>query len=153
MKKLLNFMLIISLLIIFSGCNMYNFHHGKRPIDFPDTKWVSDDPDVWFEVDGSTDSSELYGKMLENGEYIDIVVSWDSGGAISIYRADIKEGIEYGEYYNWLLYGSCKFTPERLIVETYKKNKHANNYKDLIFNYQYDEITFIKENIEQNKTS
>jgi len=51
---------------LLSSCGV-DFYHGRRPVDYPNTRWVSQEPDMFFEV-GASD----YAQIIIDGDIIKI---------------------------------------------------------------------------------
>jgi hypothetical protein len=52
---------------------VWDLHIGERPIDQPNTKWVSSEPSIWFEVP-EDNGREGFGEIDLNGEMIEFIV-------------------------------------------------------------------------------
>jgi hypothetical protein len=130
--------------LLLSGCYGSDFrnyipgawdpHSGERPKDYAPSKWVSENPNIWFEVPAfeegnSNTQTSLNGEIMLEDKTIKITVCFDGGRSVFIYNADSEGGL--------LLTGLCTFDPEKLIVEIDKKD-------DVIFGGKYEEITFVK---------
>ena len=127
MKKILLIIMLCSLVLI-SGCILGG---DKRPSGFPNTKWVSEDPEIWFEVKFPYDYIELYGQMKTDDDYIEIVVLFDAGTAFKLCEVSEVSGEEKRTR---ILSGYCKYSAsssEKLVVEISKKHED-------IFNGKYD---------------
>ena len=122
-----------------TGChNVLKFHgnyyvgQGSRPTDFPGTKWISEDPDIWFDVivtNDDTGQRELQGVLNKDGILMNITLFINPNGTIFIFDASTGKGR--------IMTGMCNFYPGKLIVEI---DKTAVN----IFEGKYDTITFKK---------
>jgi len=113
---------------------MWDPHQGERPTDYAPSKWASFTPNIWFEVLASDDDNSklqasLNGEIVLDDEILKIKLSFDGGKSVFIYNAGSEGGL--------LLKGTCKFNSEKLIVTIDKKS-------DVIFNGQYDTITFTR---------
>jgi len=142
MKRKIFIIILALTILLFSSC-FYVSDSGKRPNDFPGTKWVSEDPDIWFEV---KERYDMPGKLTVDGESIDIIVAFDFGAGMNIYEGTGKSDCVDDDAI-WIFFGRCEFSPDKLIVKPHRQNKHTNDYKDLFLNYQYEEIIFIREDI------
>jgi len=139
MKRIKIFIITITLIgmTLLPNC-FVDFYTGKRPIDYPNTRWVSENPDIYFEV---TRNGEMtYGQITIDGDAIEIIVSFDYGTGIDFYDLSAytppNESNRYGaiDGTNWLFWGSCKFGKDKLIV-TIKKNREFldDSIKKIIF--------------------
>jgi hypothetical protein len=130
--------------LLLSGCYGSDFRNyipgawdpdsGKRPTDYGPSKWIYEDPNIWFEVPAPEEGSSnrqtaLNGEIKLEDKIIKITVFFNSGRTVFITKADTEDGL--------LLTGLCTFNSEKLVVEIDKKD-------DVIFGGQYDEITFVK---------
>ena len=131
MKK--GFFIILSffICILLFDCDM---HSGRRPYNYPPAKWVSKEPEMWFEIDQSDNSAntpkeKIYGCLVLDGQNIEIEVFFDRG--ISVYFNSIND-------FDSFTRGSCKFHPDKLVV---KIDKEMDNF----LNGLCKKITFIRE--------
>ncbi len=121
--KLVSIIIIVSILV---GCNIYS---GKYPYDYIPSKWISSSPDIWFSVD---ENSGVFpkGELKIENEVKNITVGFGySNYASFTYNEEL------------LFSGFCTYYPDKLKVKIDKK-------KDFVFNGLYDEIIFVKEDIE-----
>ena len=107
--------------------------------NFPETKWVSEDPDIWFIIE-SGQEDEVYGEICPgeikiNGEAKKITVSFRGfSTAVHFYELDSDgNAIDY-------LRGTCKFYSDKLVVKVTKKS-------DELYGGKYKTITFVKEDL------
>ncbi|MDD3383013.1 MAG: hypothetical protein PHT83_05920 [Bacilli bacterium] len=124
--------------MLFEGYN-YDRYSGKRPIDYPLTKWESELPNITFIVPSidelNNNELELSGSINLVGETKEITVWFPNTNLVVI--KEISEDL----YLNSWLEGSCNFSPENLIVTISKDN-------DTLFNGQYETITFVRSDLE-----
>jgi hypothetical protein len=113
--------------------------NGERPIDYPNTRWVSEIPSIYFDIGSFSMRSDLsvdYDAegvlILENNENIDIVVLFDYVDGVAI-RTKNKDGRVF--------FGKCIFKEDRMIVTLNDKRK------DTLFYGKYQTITFIKKEL------
>jgi len=115
-----------------SGCTDY--HSGKRPTDYGRAKWISESPDIWFIVK----DPDIYGENLKSEGEIKV-----GGESISFTQwFDMGKSVYFSDGDQELFSGSCKFSPEKLVVKIYKD-------KDKVFNGEVDEIVFIRTSIDE----
>lgn len=94
MKRLLCFMTTLTIVILsLSGCWWYKSYIGKRPCDQPNTKWISEDEQIYFWTD---EHNYVSGKMLIGDETIDIHVRIGPATDIYISRLDSVKPSEEG---------------------------------------------------------
>ena len=81
MKRITIFIITIALIgmTLLSSCGV-DFFHGKRPIDYPNTRWVSENPDIYFEV--GKNRGMIYGQITIEDDIIEIIVSFDYGAGV-----------------------------------------------------------------------
>ena len=146
MLKIGSFVLLI--IILLTSCNNFHienwilgerdFYAGRRPTDFPLSKWISDSPNIWFEVpeieENAPPPDPLYGKAEFAGETIDIQFFFDRGITMRGYKVDSND------QFVLLFEGSCYFEKEKVTVTIDKET-------DILFEGKYDEIIFVKKNV------
>lgn len=130
MKRLL----IASLTILLLTCSGCIAHQGERPFDYPPARWVSETPDLWFDVYSFDEYAnriiELDGQLVLSEQSIDVIVWFNYTDVVTIRKKDSDNNLAS-------LKGTCKFDPEKLIVTVDKET-------DTLLNGQYDTITFIR---------
>jgi hypothetical protein len=97
-----------------SACDVYA---GRRPTDYKETKWVSADPNIYFEVSESHNTTALtYGEIFANDTITEMYVLFDMGGRAEFtYLPDAKESGSTPR--NMIFRGRCKFGKDKLIVD------------------------------------
>lgn len=121
MKNL--FIIICIMALMFTGC--VDFYAGKRPCDYPNSKWVSDNPDIYFMIfNVKSDFGEInineaiieFYPRFDYGEKMDFVVIEDNGDETILFS------------------GYCRFGKEKLVVTLSKDQTFfENNIKQLVF--------------------
>lgn len=127
MKKRWLFLIILSLVL--SGC--WNIYAGQRPDELGPALWVSENPDIWFEVfdaDPETGYVEPTGQLTYDGTTYSFWVMFDNAKGIVLQRLDNGDT---------LLLGNCRFSPKKLVVKLMPKG-------DFIFDGTIQEIVFIR---------
>ena len=145
MKK--NVATILGLLIIFifiTGCPGIGADRNHSPVFQPNTRWVSEELDMFFEV---RDYGRIpYAQIIIDGELIELSVEFDTGRAIfftelaprdpetgaPVFVRDIRRSI-----------GRCRFSPYTLRVYDIEPIRNREGF----FDDSITEITFIRENI------
>jgi hypothetical protein len=135
MKKVLILVLITGIWLSLSGCNRDSKSYA--PLNHENTRWVSEDPNIFFEV--SEEFRELtryktYGQISIDGEITEIVVCFDHGVGMYVFELLPDGNREH------LFGGLSKFYPDKLEV-----NK-INNGKE-VFGKSVKKITFFMEPI------
>lgn len=75
LKKTITILILIVSMLFLTACDP---NAGKRPYDYPDTKWICEDPYVYIEVDGHGDMYSYY--ICDDQEQpLDILFSSGSG--------------------------------------------------------------------------
>ena len=124
MKKISAIVIIICLLL--QGC--VDFNHGKRPSDYKNTRWVSETPDIYFEVNEDYDTvtkTNTYGKITEGENEFEITVLFDYGNGIVF--CDLASGDQ-------MLRGTCKFSDDTLVVKVTKcEEEWCSSVKKITF--------------------
>lgn len=117
------------------GCKQ-DYYGNVKPQAYGPAKWVSDEPNMWFEVttppdDNSPFDVPLHGEMVLDDKIVKIAVFFNPANSIDI-------AIEKGkDQYEGSLLGLCKFGSEKLRVKVYKD-------RDELFNGKYRKITFVR---------
>ena len=115
MRKIIVF--IILLLFTFTGCDPYA---GKRPEDYPNTRWICEEPYVRIDVLKKSGVNNV-GYIDYNGEITKIVLLFLSGPGVEIYRyEDYKTAINSEGmvlYDKMIIYGKCRFFEKKFIIE------------------------------------
>ena len=107
---------IILTLIILSLCSC-DVYAGKRPPEYDNTKWVSEDPDIYFEINDKYQyitGNSTYGQIFINGIVTEIIISFDYGAGIEFRPISAYDGAINADI--WLFKGDCKFSKDKLIV-------------------------------------
>ena len=137
-KKALIFVCIIMCFLL-QGCwgGWTDINAGKRPTDQGYGRWVSENPNIYFEV--SEKFLELtgfrtYGQMVIDGVTTEIVVYFDYGTGMYV-----DELLSDGDR-ELLFGGTCNFSPDKLVLSINNKIKGS-----LEFDKSIKKITFIKE--------
>jgi len=152
-KKLSALLLVSIIAFSFSSCDTnflnkilpgnYDASFGKRPDYFPNTKWVSEEPNIWFEVieevnDIGESNNVIKGEIYFEDEKLNFEAYFDMGIGFNI----IVEAEDYE--YNKTIKGLCSFYSDKLIVEI---------EEDFVFNNKYEQITFYKINDDLSESS
>ena len=143
MKKLLLLMFMLMLCLLLSSCFWgVDNYAGERLSDHVNTRWVSNDPDIYFEV---REEGLIYGEITIDGMATEIIVSMGPPGN----NVEFSDKLAYivDEHGNegtnadmWLFIGSGKFSENSFVVKIF------NNKKGFL-DESIKEITFIKEDI------
>jgi len=141
MKKI--FLLIFISVFVLCSCQ-YDLYAGKRPFDYPSTKWVSAEISAWFAImedDGFYNAP--IGEMIIYDRATTIEVRFTHGtNQIHIYK---KYGFANDQSDRILLFeGTCKFSPEELKIKVVKNN-------DAILTELPNEIVFVREDIDEQR--
>lgn len=151
MKKILSGIMTVVIIFVLSGCEDvlrwipnfgYHPYGGERPNDYPPAKWISETPDLWFEIplfDDSSGRPERYeGQLTIDGQGEVIYVAFGYIDQIYIVKENDDEP--------YTLEGHCKFSPEKLVVTVDKE-------KDTLLHGQYDTLTFVRYLSEETESS
>lgn len=137
-------------LVLCTACGV-DFYAGKRPTNYENTKWVCNDPDMFFEVNekyGEITGSSTYGQINIDGAITEIAVSFNFGTAakfrpISSYKTRVLEDGTVESYIagnEWLFWGECRFSKNKLIVNV------TDNSKGFLDD-SIKTLTFIREDV------
>ena len=106
------------ILLFSTGCVV---HEGRRPIDFPNTRWVSQEPDMFFEVHNR--GSVSYAQIIVNEEIIELMVDFAESGSSVLVRDLSGFDPDTGRMFPGLstadvtiFIGLCRFSPDRVVI-------------------------------------
>jgi len=75
-KYIITLLVFVILQTTLVGCDV-DIYHGRRPIDYPNTKWVCEEIDMYFTV---SDTDEIYGEITDkSGEIVKFTLLWSVG--------------------------------------------------------------------------
>jgi len=132
------------LLLCFATACYIDVYEGKRPIDYPNTRWVSESPDMYFEVGDSW--VDTYSQIVINDEVIELIINFDPGALVFFDDPSgfdpntglIMPGVNSKE--NNFFSGLCRFRPDRMVVYSIRNDKG-------FLDDSIKEIVFIREDI------
>jgi len=124
MKKIFKILPVLFLLFCTNGCTRYI---ANRPIEYPNTKWVSSNPDIYFQVDAN---SQVKGETNINGDIIKIQVLFGQTTSVRFYSGDNTPSSPL----KLLLNGEGTFSKNKMIVKVSEDKLFNNKYKELVFN-------------------
>lgn len=119
-------------------------YFGMRPFDYLMTKWISEDPKIWFCIGNHDDyvnfvNTELYGFIYgyleEDGQNVEISIYFDKSNGV--YFSEREKGVDAPH-----TRGECIFGEDRMTVKIDKANDNFEMIKG-----KYDEITFVRETL------
>ena len=137
----------ILLMVLLSNCTPYPSIY--RPVNYPNTRWVSMNPDIFFEIgeDKLSNGRAKYSQITVNGEVVELMCSFGQFGSHVTFSDPVGFDPETGLILHGfltndvtLLRGLCKFEPDRLVVTIEKNDKG-------ILDNSITEIVFIREDI------
>ncbi|MDD6236229.1 MAG: hypothetical protein PUB00_02495 [Clostridiales bacterium] len=141
MKFLKLLVFVFCLWFMLCGCKMCRtLYDGQRPNDYPNTRWVSKEPDIYFEV-SDVPGQLCYGKLVKDGKTIDIKVDFSLDTDVYVM---INDGVGTRTDENFLFKGYCKFSETKLVI-TIEGN--PENYGNYYFGEDVKKITFIREEL------
>lgn len=149
MRKIFLSVFMVMVLFLLQGCAIDRYV-GKRPSDQDNTKWVSEEPDIYFEVSdkyADITGCNTYGKIVMEGIETEIAVSFAAGSTrvkfrpVSSYHKEDNEENSYIDGDDWLFLGKCRFSNDKLVVTV------SNNEKGFL-DESIEKITFIKEKVD-----
>jgi hypothetical protein len=124
MKKIFCYIQILLLLTCMIACAP---HYSNRPMEFPNTKWVCSNPDIWFEVD--KDGQSL-GEVKVNDNIIKMNVQFGQANAVYFFSGDGTPSSP-----NKLIFdGDGTFSKDKMVIKVDSDKLFNNKYKKLIFN-------------------
>ena len=139
MRKIIFLICLFALLVSFPGCKPT---HGPKPIDFPGSRWVSENPPAEFVIEGSRNQLLL---LTLNGETKKYVISMNDEFSLGV---DILEWYGDPNYANYelkdlLTVGRGTFKPDKFTF------KITNDISGLLEGY--DKIVFYRDFEYENK--
>lgn len=135
MIKLIRCVCMVMGLFLLQGCAIDQFS-GKRPSDQNNTKWVSKEPSIYFEVSDKyidITGCNTYGKIVMNGVETEIAVSFAAGSTkvefrpISSFHKGDHEEESYIDGDDWLFLGKCRFGDDKLVVTVSNNDNNMAN--------------------------
>ncbi|MBR2353481.1 MAG: hypothetical protein IKA76_03145 [Clostridia bacterium] len=113
-----------------------DFYCGKRPYDYGEAMWVCESPDAWFIVGPEDDERLIFpeGEITVGDKAIKFTLSFGYG--VTAHFTDENDNV--------ILRGTCKYSPEKLIITVDKES-------DMLFDGRYDTITFVKKALDQER--
>lgn len=120
--------IMITLSLLLSSCI---YEAGMRPTDQDPALWVSESPDIWFEVFEYDDQQEYQavGYAINNGVETKFYVFFGYSSVVHFYDYENDE-ID-------LMVGRCTFYKDKLIVKVVEG-------KDTLFHNAFNTLTFIR---------
>lgn len=116
-KHLVFYVLIVALMssiIIFTGCDLY---YGKRPSDFSNVIWVSEDSNLWFRVPADDEQEiPIFGELKTEDKIYNIRIGFDNGRGIMISDADESIPYENMPTEDLLVWEDCKFGNDNFVI-------------------------------------
>lgn len=140
--------LVVIITLFCTGCWKPNY--DNEPSNMPGTRWVSENPDIWFEIpEDRPEDGRYYGELTLGGEKVRVkitfgyfapeiyIVRWDK--EVETNEDEIDTGVYETDIP--LVKGECDYQSDKCIVTLYADT-------DTLFNGKYETITFIKEQFE-----
>lgn len=115
---------LLCLAALLAGCDPAA---GKRPVDYPNSRWVCEDPHIEIVVDGKGRyTSTLIG---DDGEETRFFLGFRSGYGVDAY-VNSKEVLSSE---NCLFRGECKFSKEKCTIILSEGRLWDDGYARLVF--------------------
>ncbi len=110
------------------------------PMAYPDTRWVSEEPDIWFENPEDRTDKYLYGKAMTPDGEVEIAVDFATFDP-EIYVWDIRTSMyaeeddeEPATYLGFcMLSGTCVYSSDECIVRLETDNWFGGEYETIVF--------------------
>lgn len=147
--KIVLFVAVIVIALVNSGCD-YLFR-GPYPDTFANTVWTSDVPEwvLTVEPDKNVASiNQMVCIMVIDGEEMEFEVKFQGHSMYVIKKEQIKCGFE-GTEDSWCSGSDCWFRGHGI----FRKDKFIIDeiYEDRFFDFKYEEITFIRSDIQSDE--
>lgn len=115
---------LLCLAVLLAGCDPAA---GKRPVDYPNSRWVCEDPHIEIVVDGKGRyTSTLIG---DDGEETRFFLGFRSGYGVDAY---VNRKVVLSDE-TLLFRGDCKFSKDRFTIQIREDNLWNSAYSKLIF--------------------
>jgi len=124
MKKIFCYIQILLLLTCMIGCSKY---YANRPMEFPNTKWVCSNPDIWFQVDKDGQSA---GEVKVNDSIIKMTVHFGQAKGVGFFSGDNTPSSPLESLFR----GDGTFSKDKMVIKVGSDNLFNNKYKKLVFN-------------------
>lgn len=148
-KRKLSILLICMLVAMLFCTACQNMpDRDKEPCNYPGTRWVSEEPNMWFEVPEDGNEDEIKGILvLPEGE-MEINVGfavWRDYMYINGQAYVIWDEYETGGFLGEIIYsnGDCEYSPDECVVT-------INPEEDTLFEGKYETIVFKRESLEKD---
>ena len=140
MKKILCIVFLMAISFSLTSCFSGSAQQGigKRPEEYPNTKWVCDNPNMYFVVDNDGNCT---GEMVDSdGAKKKIHIEFNG-------YDDVFIRVEGSEYCSLdgkvpLLLTTPHFYEDKLVINDVKEISASNDYKSI---KKYDKITFYRQ--------
>ena len=135
MKKIIICLLLVMFFIAFiSACDP---NADRMPISYPNTRWVSEYPDMFFEIKSPRANfyTASYAQIIIDGEIIELIVGFRHS---QMFVHDIDADLVRDPS---IFSGSGRFSPYRVIIRI---TRNPNGFLD----DSIEEIIFYREDIE-----
>ncbi len=109
---------------------------GKRPYSYPNTKWLANNFDMYFEVNNSGD---IKAELVVNGETIPVYLIFGQGTRLQVFANTMQDYLDSDDR---IFEGECEFSSKKLIVSDIKV------FKTDLVDPSITEIAFIREDLE-----
>lgn len=134
-KRLIVIIIIILLSLFVFFISIFHgsadLHNGERPDDYPNTKWISKTPYMYFDVVKSdiSDNYKCKGEFVnQNEEVIEFVIDFDTACGVEMYKDKFER----------IFTGQAQFYENKMVINNIK-------YYSKDFNKKYNKIVFEKQ--------
>jgi hypothetical protein len=134
MKHIIIFIMVVLIGIVASSSCGVDFNHGKRPSDFPNTRWVSQEPDIFFEIE--MHHRVTYAQITIDSEIMEIYIGFDYGAGVYFELMPTEENQENRTVFS----GLGRFSSDKLIL---RRSDNCQGFLD----DSIIEIIFIREDL------
>lgn len=136
MKIRLHYLGALLLCFVFL-CGCVDFYAGQRPMDNTNERWVSEDPEMYFQW---VENIGHRGEITIDGNITKVDVLFDYGNGVHVDCSNDSLAPN-----DRLFRGECKFGKEKLIITVISDD--AN-----LFNGDFPTITFIRQELQEDGT-
>ena len=161
MKRSLKLLTVLAVaMLLFNGCFLVSFNRGKRPDDYPGTRWTCENYDIEFDAvdakkhyieyrDGTVETydgvtTELIGEMVIDGQTVEIEIWIQWVGWMAVYLRNYDPS-NPNRIEDALFCGDCSFRSDKWVVSVWDDD--TKKIADLP-----DELVFIRSDLNSVET-
>lgn len=129
MKKIICIALSLVMLLTLSACDM---HNDVKPRNRLDTKWVCENPKIFFTVTKEDDVKTCVGALCYDKTHYKVSFSFDFGNDVNIIDYDAANSTEGFQQEHILARANCTFSEEKCEMKITESSIDGINVDDEI---------------------